>query len=144
MENFANEQRGNMIEFYHLAVDSGASLVLGSSPYVVRAMEIYKNKLIAYSLGNFITYKLFSTAGSSKFSLKLSASIDGNGDLVSGNIIPCIQFTDGPLRGIPHYDSKSNIISLLQNISRSDISNNKAEISDEGLITKKSDESAGK
>jgi|GEM_PF-6187797 len=78
------------------------------------------------------------------YSLKLSASIDGNGDFVSGNIIPCIQFTDGPLRGIPHYYSKSNIISLLQSLSRSDISNNNAEISDEGLLTKKSNESPGK
>lgn len=38
----------------HLAVDSGADLVLGHHPHVVQGFELYKGKLIAYSLGNFV------------------------------------------------------------------------------------------
>lgn len=38
----------------HLAVDHGADLVLGHHPHVVQGMEIYKGRLIAYSLGNFV------------------------------------------------------------------------------------------
>lgn len=38
----------------HLAVDSGADLVLGHHPHVVQGFELYGNRLIAYSLGNFI------------------------------------------------------------------------------------------
>ena len=34
-------------------IDAGASLVLGHHPHVVQGVEIYKNGLIAYSLGNF-------------------------------------------------------------------------------------------
>jgi hypothetical protein len=140
MEYFADGPRGNMIEFAHLAIDSGASLILGSSPHVVRAMEIYKNKLIAYSLGNFLTYKLFRTDGVRKYSLILSVSLDGKGDFVSGKIIPCIQFAEGPLRGIPAFDSKSNVIKLLASLSQSDIKNNRIAISGEGILSKKPEE----
>ena len=35
------------------AIDSGADLVLGHHPHVLQGMEIYKERLIAYSLGNF-------------------------------------------------------------------------------------------
>ncbi len=38
----------------HVAVDAGASLVLGHHPHVLQGLELYKGKLIAYSLGNFI------------------------------------------------------------------------------------------
>lgn len=35
-------------------IDAGADLILGSHPHVHQAVEIYKNKIIAYSLGNFL------------------------------------------------------------------------------------------
>ena len=38
----------------HLAIDSGADMVLGSHPHWVQAIETYKGRLIVYSLGNFI------------------------------------------------------------------------------------------
>ncbi|MGQ9702965.1 MAG: DUF5719 family protein [Actinomycetota bacterium] len=38
----------------HLAVDSGADIVLGHHPHVVQGLEIYRGRLIAYSLGNFV------------------------------------------------------------------------------------------
>lgn len=41
------------VHFAHLAVDHGADLVLGHHPHVLQGLEIYKNRLIAYSLGNF-------------------------------------------------------------------------------------------
>ncbi|WP_417319945.1 CapA family protein [Emcibacter sp.] len=37
-----------------LAVDSGADLIIGHHPHVVHGFEIYQDKLIAYSLGNFV------------------------------------------------------------------------------------------
>ncbi|MBN1289395.1 MAG: CapA family protein, partial [Actinobacteria bacterium] len=42
------------MELAHLAVDSGADLVLGHHPHVVQGFELYKDRLIAYSLGNYI------------------------------------------------------------------------------------------
>jgi poly-gamma-glutamate synthesis protein (capsule biosynthesis protein) len=38
----------------HLAVDCGADLVLGHHPHVIQGFELYKGRLIAYSLGNFV------------------------------------------------------------------------------------------
>jgi len=38
----------------HLAVESGASLVIGHHPHVIQGVEVYKDSLICYSLGNFI------------------------------------------------------------------------------------------
>lgn len=37
----------------HYAIDSGADMVWGSHPHVVQSFELYKDKLIAYSMGNF-------------------------------------------------------------------------------------------
>jgi poly-gamma-glutamate synthesis protein (capsule biosynthesis protein) len=40
-------------ELAHLAIDSGADLVIGSHPHVLQPLEVYKERYIAYSLGNF-------------------------------------------------------------------------------------------
>lgn len=38
----------------HEFIDAGADLVLGAHPHVIEPIEIYKNKAIFYSLGNFV------------------------------------------------------------------------------------------
>jgi poly-gamma-glutamate capsule biosynthesis protein CapA/YwtB (metallophosphatase superfamily) len=42
------------IELGHRAIDWGADLVLGHHPHVLQELEVYKGRLIAYSLGNFV------------------------------------------------------------------------------------------
>ncbi len=42
------------IELGRQAIDWGADLVLGHHPHVLQELEVYKGRLIAYSLGNFI------------------------------------------------------------------------------------------
>ena len=44
----------------HKMVEAGADLIIGSHPHVVQNIELYKNKLIFYSLGNFIFDQYFS------------------------------------------------------------------------------------
>lgn len=41
-------------EFAHLAIQSGAALVIGSHPHVLQRVEKYQDGLIAYSMGNFV------------------------------------------------------------------------------------------
>lgn len=41
-------------DFAHLAIDSGASLVIGSHPHVLQRIEGYNGGLIVYSMGNFV------------------------------------------------------------------------------------------
>ena len=50
------------VAFSHAVVDAGADLVVGHGPHVLRGMEWYKGRLIAYSLGNFAGYGVFSLA----------------------------------------------------------------------------------
>jgi len=38
----------------HATLDAGADAVIGHHPHIVQAIEIYKEKIIAYSLGNFV------------------------------------------------------------------------------------------
>ena len=61
-EEYYGEPRGNVVRFARIAVDAGADLVFGHGPHVVRGMERYKERLIAYSLGNFATYYGISVA----------------------------------------------------------------------------------
>ena len=46
--------------FAHLAVDSGASVVLGHHPHVIQPVEKYKDGYIFYSLGNFVFDQMWS------------------------------------------------------------------------------------
>ncbi len=47
-------------EFAHAAVDAGADLVIGHHPHVIQDKEIYKDKQIIYSLGNFVFDQMWS------------------------------------------------------------------------------------
>lgn len=44
----------------HVLVDAGADLIIGAHPHVVQPVEIYKDKVIFYSLGNFLFDQYFS------------------------------------------------------------------------------------
>ena len=46
-----------------MAVDAGADIIFGQGPHVTRAIELYKNKFISYSAGNFATYGKFNLKG---------------------------------------------------------------------------------
>ncbi len=45
---------GRQRELARFSIDCGADLVLGHHPHVIQGFEVYKGKLIAYSLGNFV------------------------------------------------------------------------------------------
>ncbi len=44
----------NQVSFAHSVIDYGADIIVGHHPHVLQGIEIYKGKIIAYSLGNFI------------------------------------------------------------------------------------------
>ena len=52
-KEYQYEPDGLQTELAHLAVDSGADLVLGSHPHVLQPIEIYNDRYIVYSLANF-------------------------------------------------------------------------------------------
>ncbi|MHB8903984.1 MAG: CapA family protein, partial [Patescibacteria group bacterium] len=68
----------------HALIDAGADLIIGHHPHVTQGMEIYKNKLIFYSLGNFIFDQYFSQDTQES----LAVSFDFNKTAVSASLFP--------------------------------------------------------
>lgn len=114
-EMFLGENRGNVVAFAHAVIDAGASLVLGHGPHVLRAMEVYKGHLIAYSLGNFLTYELFSTRGSCGLSAVLRLQLDAEtGKFVTGKMAPIRLTAQGLPRPDPDMAAARQIVQLTQ------------------------------
>lgn len=90
-EFFHGEDRGDVVEFAHQAVDAGADLVIGHGPHVPRALELYQERLIAYSLGNFATHWGINIRDYNGIAPLLVADIDGDGRFKSGKIISAKQ-----------------------------------------------------
>ena len=62
-------------------MDAGADLVVGHGPHVLRGMEVYKGRLIAYSLGNFGGYEVFALGGLLSTSMVLQVTLEPDGRL---------------------------------------------------------------
>ncbi|GGN74290.1 hypothetical protein GCM10010112_44260 [Actinoplanes lobatus] len=87
-EIYFGENRGNPVKFSRTVIDAGADLVVGHGPHVLRGMEFYKGKLIAYSLGNFAGGgRTLSRDGDLKYSGILHVSLTGDGKYVGGKFI---------------------------------------------------------
>ncbi len=115
-ETFLGEDRGDLRRFTHAAVDAGADLVLGSGPHVVRAVEVYNGKLIAYSLGNFATYGPFNLNAENGLSLILEAHLAADGTFLRGRAYPVKQ--DKP--GGPKLDPEMKILPVVRALSNTD------------------------
>lgn len=85
-EIYLGEDRGNSEAFAHMAVEAGADLVLGSGPHVLRGMEIYRDRLIAYSLGNFSGFHNFGLEGILGVTVVLHVTLGPDGAFRSGRI----------------------------------------------------------
>jgi len=102
-EIYLGENRGNSIQFARTAVDMGADLILMSGPHVPRGMEVYKGKLIAYSLGNFVTGRGISIAGYTGVAPLLRVQMDRKGNFTQGHIASFKQVRD---KGAVYDDTK--------------------------------------
>ena len=115
-EEYYGEPRGDVVWFARGVVDAGADLVIGHGPHVVRGMERYKNRLIAYSLGNFATYYGISVAGIKGVAPILTATLDGNGGFVEGEIVSTVQLRPAG----PSIDPKQRALNLIRGLSIED------------------------
>ncbi len=132
-EMFLGESRGNLPAFSHAVIDAGADLVIGHGPHVPRAMELYRDRLIAYSLGNFIGYGALSARGIAGYSLILDVTLNRDGSFHSGEIIPLINSTSA----IPGYDSQKRSIDLVRRLSVEDFPSSPLAISPAGKLSRK-------
>jgi len=115
-EEYFGEPRGDVVKFSRMMVDAGADLVLGHGPHVVRAVERYNNRLIAYSLGNFATYYGISVNGIKGIAPILVTTLDGEGNFVEGKVHSTIQLRpDGP-----SIDKRHRALNLMRSLSNLD------------------------
>ncbi len=132
-EIFVGENRGNSVRFAHAAIDAGADMVIGHGPHVLRALELYRDHLIAYSLGNFLTYGNINVKGVSGVTCVLEASIDeASGKFLGGKIVPVLQLPPG----IPVYDHEKQAIQLLQELTKADMPQTPLVIEADGTLRK--------
>ncbi len=131
-EYFYNEDRGNVVQFARTMVDNGADLVLGHGPHVPRAMELYKDRLIAYSLGNFATYYGISVKGQRGLAPLLELEVSHQGHFLSGKIH---SFRQNRPNG-PQVDDNNCSAKLIQHVSKQDFPENMLQISSNGDIYK--------
>lgn len=115
-ETAFGEDRGNLRAFAHGVIDAGAGLVLGSGPHVIRGVERYRRKMIAYSLGNFAGPNTLSTGGVTALSAILRVRITSDGDVLGGRWVPVRLVRPG----IPRYDPTHASAELVRQLSLSD------------------------
>ncbi|UCC72267.1 MAG: CapA family protein [Gemmatimonadota bacterium] len=80
-EIFLGEDRGNSVAIARAAVESGAALVIGHGPHVLRGAEWRGDALVFYSLGNLLTYGPFNMQEPGNIGGIACASIDRAGRL---------------------------------------------------------------
>jgi poly-gamma-glutamate capsule biosynthesis protein CapA/YwtB (metallophosphatase superfamily) len=136
-EEYFGEPRGDVAKFSRLAVDAGADLVIGHGPHVIRGMENYKGRLIAYSLGNFATYYGISVEGIKGMAPILVATLNGDGVFIEGQIHSTIQLRpDGP-----SVDPRNRALQQLRQLSQEDFGEPGIQFSTDGKILPVSRES---
>ena len=131
-EIFLGENRGNPYEFARMAIDAGADVVLGHGPHVTRAIDIYKDRFISYSLGNFATYGRFNLSGPNGISPIIELNLSGDGTFISGKIYSTKQLGEGG----PVIDEQNRALKEIQELMRTDIPESILNIESDGTITK--------
>jgi poly-gamma-glutamate synthesis protein (capsule biosynthesis protein) len=95
---------------------------------------MYKGKLIAYSLGNFLAYERFNLEGASGRSFVLQARLDADtGDFVEGKAVSVRLVNEG----IPELDPERQAVDLARRLTRQDIPNAGITIARDGTLARR-------
>lgn len=130
-EYFLGRNRGDLRVFARAAVDAGADLVLGHGPHVVRGIELYRERLIAYSLANFSTYKRFNLTGVNGLAYLLDVSLARDGRFLAGRAHALRQLGLGG----PEPDPERAVLTHLRKLSREDFPETGVDIGPLGEIS---------
>ncbi|PKP97337.1 MAG: capsule biosynthesis protein CapA [Alphaproteobacteria bacterium HGW-Alphaproteobacteria-15] len=130
-EIFLGEDRGNPFAFARSAVDAGADAVFCHGPHVPRAIEVYKGRFIAYSLGNFWTYGRFNLGGHNGLAPIADIEVGKNGSLLSARIVSARQ--DRP--GGPYLDASGAAARRIAELSQRDFPESGISIAADGTVS---------
>ena len=132
-ELFIGENRGNPYAFARMAIDAGADVILGSGPHVTRAVDLYKNRFIAYSLGNFCTYGQFNLNGPNGVAPLLELNINKNGEFISAKVTSIKQEKNKHMS----VDPTGKAFQLLKELTKTDIPEAELAFTSDGRIVRK-------
>lgn len=134
-ESLGAEPRGDLRRWARAVIDAGADAVVGHGPHVLRGMEFYRGRLIAYSLGNFLTYRGFNLAGPLGITGVLQLEFTGERGLRRARLVPMVQIA----RRGPAPDPERAALQLVRRLSAEDFGTTAALISDTGEIRVQAD-----
>jgi poly-gamma-glutamate capsule biosynthesis protein CapA/YwtB (metallophosphatase superfamily) len=130
-EIYYGENRGDVYKFSRTLIDAGADIIFGHGPHVTRAMDIYKDRFIAYSLGNFCTYRGISVNGVNGLAPIIKVYTDKTGKFFYGKIIPTYQTYETGVR----IDPQNQVIKKIQELTKKDFPESQIRIAENGIIT---------
>lgn len=129
-ESLGREPRGDLRRWARAVIDAGADAVIGHGPHVLRGIEFYRGRMIAYSLGNFATYRGFNVSGPLGVTGVLQLEFSGSRTLGAARLVPMLQL---PRQG-PFPDPDSTAIKLIRRLSEEDFGITGAVITSSGEI----------
>jgi len=129
-ETYYGENRGHLRAFTHTVIDAGADLVLGHGPHVLRGIEVYNDRLIAYSLGNFATYGRFGLTNNLAVGAVLEVTLAADGRFVGGKLLPTRQVGDGEVEKDPDHKA----IDLVRLLSTEDFKATGVKVAQDGSL----------
>ena len=132
-EEYLGYNRGSVYRFAHDVVDAGADVVFGHGPHVTRAVELYSDRLICYSLGNFATYRRFNLRGPNGIAPVVKVYTDPEGRFLSGEVVAVCQ----PGEGGPRPDPQQRAIRKLIELTETDFPGQDLVINPDGTMQKK-------
>ena len=116
--NEYNQKSNNVQQtLAHKLIDSGIDLIIGGHPHVVQEIEKYNNKLIFYSLGNFVFDQYFSKDTQQNYAIRLT--INNN---LTFDIIPLQSIKSQPQ--IMDKETQTTFLKILSENSSKDIQQN--------------------
>lgn len=129
-ERLGREPRGRLRAFAHAAIEAGADLVVGHGPHVLRGMEFHRGRLIAYSLGNFVTHAGFHLGGAASRTGVLQVTLGEEG-FRTARLVPMLQQRG---RGLQP-DTTGAVLRAVRTLSTADFGMHAAQIAHDGTIT---------
>jgi poly-gamma-glutamate synthesis protein (capsule biosynthesis protein) len=92
------------------AIDAGADMVIGHHPHIIQGIELYKDRYIAYSLGNFVfggNEILYDKKHTDTDTILLSQKIEFNNNEISNIKLSVVPFK---LSGDPKYNNYQPVV----------------------------------
>jgi hypothetical protein len=131
-ESFFGENRGDPMAFSRVVIDAGADLVVGHGPHVLRGLEFYRDRLIAYSLGNFAGGGgTLNATGNLGLGAVLKVSLRPDGGFAGGTLVSTHMYD----AGLPRVDPQQRSLALVRDVTARDFPDTGARFGPDGEIT---------